>query len=161
MLYPEMIDVVVSGYITLLEKKMELTQIGFAVRTARQAARMSAKELASIVTLTPAALSKIENGTQNLDFKTAINIARALKTEIGHLASLAESVEDVGIEATDIKRQLALRLKCLEKKAIKTAIALNHGVEEITRSEDKKVLSVVVSKNSKEKYIDEECHSHA
>lgn len=118
---------------------MELTQIGFAVRTARQAARMSAKELASAIALTPAALSKIENGNQNLDFKTAIGIAHALKIDIGHLATLAEKVEDVGTETTDVRRRLAARLKNLEKKAIQTAIALGHGIQDIS-DEDREVV---------------------
>jgi transcriptional regulator with XRE-family HTH domain len=117
----------------LLEKIMELTQIGFAVRTARQAARMSAKELASATALTPAALSKIENGYQNLDFATAISIAHALKIDVGHLATLAEKVEEVSNESTDIRQQFALRLKAIEKKAITTALALAHGVQEIDR----------------------------
>lgn len=115
---------------------MELTQIGFAVRTARQAARMSAKELASATTLTPAALSKIENGHQNLDFITAIKISNALKIDVGHLAALAEKVEKVSNESTDIRQEFALRLKALERKAVTTALALAHGVEEIDSNPD-------------------------
>lgn len=102
---------------------MELTQIGFAVRTARQAARMSAKELASAVTLTPAALSKIENGHQSLDFKTAIGIATVLKISLDQLAALADQVPDMSLE-TDTRRQLASRLKQLEQSAIETALAV-------------------------------------
>lgn len=105
---------------------MELTQIGFAVRTARQAARMSAKELASAVTLTPAALSKIENGHQSLDFKTAIGIANILEISLDDLAALAENVPDISLE-TDTRRQLALRLKQLQQSAIKTALAVMHN----------------------------------
>ncbi|MFC7514355.1 helix-turn-helix domain-containing protein [Herbaspirillum sp. GCM10030257] len=105
---------------------MELTQIGFAVRTARQAARMSATELASAVALTPAALSKIETGRQNLDFKTAISIAHALKISLDHLAVLAEKVSDASMESGNVRREFASRLKSLEQSAIKTALSVMH-----------------------------------
>lgn len=105
---------------------MELTQIGFAVRTARQAAHMSAKELASAVSLTPAALSKIETGRQNLDFKTAISIAHALKIRLDDLAILAEKVSDASLESDNVKRELASRLKTLQQSAVKTALSVMH-----------------------------------
>lgn len=126
---PEAINLVASGCVTfkfVLEKDMELTQIGFAVRTARRAARISAKELASAVSLTPAALSKIENGNQNLDFKTAITIAGFLKISLDHLATLATSVSDAIIETDSTRREFAKRYKQLEQKGIETALALIH-----------------------------------
>lgn len=114
---------------------MELTQIGFAVRTARQAAQMSAKELASTVALTPAALSKIETGQQNLDFKTAISIAKALRISLDHLATLAEEVAPASIESGNVRRELASRLKLLEKNAIETALSLMHDHQSTSKCE--------------------------
>lgn len=105
---------------------MELTQIGFAVRTARQAARMSATELASAVALTPAALSKIENGRQNLDFKTAVSITRVLKISLDDLATLAEKVSEASMETDNVRRELASRLKSLQQSAVKTALSVMH-----------------------------------
>lgn len=105
---------------------MELTQIGFAVRTARQAARMTSTELASAVSLTPSTLSKIETGRQNLDFKTAISIAHALGISLDHLAALAEKVSDASVESDNVRRELTARLKSLEQSAIKTALSVMH-----------------------------------
>jgi transcriptional regulator with XRE-family HTH domain len=115
---------------------MELTQIGYAVRTARQAARMSAKELASAVALTPAALSKIETGHQNLDFKTAISIVKVLKISLDTLASLAEKVSDVSNESNAARHEFALRLKSLERSAIETALAVMHDTPYFEHNEN-------------------------
>lgn len=113
---------------------MELTQIGFAVRAARQAARMTARELASAAALTPTALSKIETGQQNLDFKTAIKIAKALGISLDHLAALAEKVSNISGESASAKNQFISKLKFLEKSAIETALLVMHGMEKSDNS---------------------------
>lgn len=108
---------------------MELGHIGFAVRTARQAANMSAKELASAVDITPTTLSKIETGRQNLDFKMAMDIAKALNIDLTSLAILAEKVAASGIESNNVRAALASRLKQLEKEAVETALSIMHEKE--------------------------------
>lgn len=130
---------------------MELTQIGLAVRSARTAARMSAKELASAAALTTTALSKIETGNQKLDFKTAVNITNALHISLDDLATLAEKVSDVGTETNNVRNELASRLKSLEKSAIETALFFMHREKEERQEKTSKL-----KKTSKEELTQEE-----
>ncbi len=103
---------------------MELIHIGLAVRTARKAAHMSAKELAEEIMITATTLSKIETGKQTLDFKTAIAIAKALNISVAHLAALAEEVSCDGADSDRVRNELRGKIKELEKMAIKKALFL-------------------------------------
>lgn len=99
-------------------------QIGLAVKSARLAADLSAKQLAEQSGLTSSALSKIETGKQALGFAEAAEICSALGVRVDHLLALAREVEPIATETASLRDQLRHDLRELEQQTIKAAVAL-------------------------------------
>lgn len=98
--------------------------LGVAVKSARQAADWSAKDLAEKCAISAAKLSKIENGKQTLSFAKAIDICSALGIDVRHLAALAEEVASVADESASIRERLKANRKRLEEISVQKAIAI-------------------------------------
>ena len=103
---------------------MEWSQIGLAVKAARTAAQVKSKDLADKAGITPSTLSKIEKGTQNLDFATAIAITESLNISIDDLASLAKKMGPISSKITIKHKELAKSLQDLERNMVDTALFL-------------------------------------
>lgn len=102
---------------------MTSLQIGLAVKSARIASKMSAKQLAERIGLTASALSKIESGKQSLGFAEGEEICSALGIRTDHLAALAREVERVAAETASVREKLRADLEELHKMTIRAAIA--------------------------------------
>lgn len=76
--------------------KKRLTNInlffGVAIRTRRQAVRLSQEELAGRAGLHRTYISDVERGRRNLSLSTILKLANALETTISSLMSEAESL---------------------------------------------------------------------
>ena len=103
---------------------MEWSQIGLAVKAARTAANVKSKDLAEKARITPSTLSKIEKGTQNLDFSTAVAITEALNMSIDHLASLAKKMGPISVQINNDRQELVKTLQELERNMVDTALIL-------------------------------------
>lgn len=99
-------------------------QIGLAVKSARIAAGISAKQLAERCRLTASALSKIESGRQALGFAEAAEVCSVLGIRIDHLAALSREVAPFAAETANVREQLRAELQELQKKTIRAAIAV-------------------------------------
>ena len=111
------------------------TQIGFAVKSAREAAGRSAVELAMQCGLTGPKLSKIEGGKQTLSFSKAADICAALGIDTQQLAHLAEAMAGVADQRAAIREQLKKEMKELEKRTLLTAKTMaSNGRKPIARA---------------------------
>jgi transcriptional regulator with XRE-family HTH domain len=87
--------------------RIEIMNIGLAIRIAREQRGISAKELADRASLSPSAISLIENGEgRNLLFSTACAIARALDIPLSGLQLLAENAEAIQERIENEKRKV-------------------------------------------------------
>ncbi len=104
---------------------MKLTRVslGMAVRTAREAAKLTLNDLAIATGLTQSSLSRSEIGQRDLAFTEVLAIAEVLKIEVSQLRDLAETFERDGVSEKAEKRdQLAHDLNELQRTAIEAAI---------------------------------------
>ena len=71
-------------YICIKEDDMETLnkQIGGLIKTARQNAKLSQRDLAEKLCVSPPTVNKYENKGQNLTIATLNKIAKALETEL-------------------------------------------------------------------------------
>lgn len=103
--------------------KLSRMSVGLAVRAMRDAARLTINDLATMTGISISSLSRTENGLRDLNFAEATAIAAAVKIDIEHLRTLAETFEREGV--TDKQRQvseLERDLNELQRLAIETAI---------------------------------------
>ncbi|MFT7774035.1 helix-turn-helix transcriptional regulator [Roseateles sp.] len=94
--------------------------MGLAVLAAREAAKLTAADLAKMAGITASSLSRTENGLRALELVEADAIAKAVGLDIPKLLSLAETFERDG--AADRRSQLQRDLNALERLAYKAAI---------------------------------------
>ena len=109
-------------------------QIGLAVKSARLASGLSAKQLAEQSGLTPSALSKIEAGKQTMGLGQAAAVAATLGVRVDHLLALAKEVEPLAAEHESLREQLRNDLRRLEQQTIKTAIAVGAANRKVAES---------------------------
>ena len=105
-------------------KTLSDTQIGLAVKSARRASGLSAKQLAERSDLSATALSKIESGKQSINFAQAFSVCFVLGIRVDHLAALAHEIEPIAAETASIRDRLKHDLHELEQQTIRTAIAV-------------------------------------
>jgi transcriptional regulator with XRE-family HTH domain len=94
---------------------MELSRIslGMALRTAREAVKVTANDLARQVGMTPSAISRTENGLRALELSEAARIAPVLGTTVEGLLTVAKRLEESGLASEqseavkDFNRSLA------------------------------------------------------
>ncbi|MFG5409865.1 helix-turn-helix transcriptional regulator [Piscinibacter sakaiensis] len=99
-------------------------QIGLAIKAARQAAHMTAKDFAEKTDLSPTALSKIEAGRQCLSLAEAVRVAHELGIRVDHLVRLAD---DLGVHAeasSNAREKLKRDLKLAHDQAVLAAISM-------------------------------------
>lgn len=97
------------------------TQIGFAVKSAREAAGRSAIGVATQCGLTGPKLSKIESGRQTLSFSMAADICAALGIDMQQLAQLAEAMAGAADQRAAIREQLKSEMTELERRTLLAA----------------------------------------
>lgn len=104
---------------------MKLTRVslGMAVRTAREAAKLTLNDLAVATGLTQSSLSRSEIGQRDLAFTEVLAIAEVLNIGVSELRDLAETFERSGVsEKTDKRDQLAHDLNELQRAALEAVI---------------------------------------
>jgi transcriptional regulator with XRE-family HTH domain len=94
--------------------------VGLAVRASREAAKLSAADLANMAGMNASTLSRTENGLRALELVEAMEIATAVGLDIPKLLSLAETFERDG--AADRRSQLQRDLNTLERLAYQAAV---------------------------------------
>lgn len=103
--------------------KLSRASIGMAIRAAREAAKMSLGDMAGLVGMTPASLSRTETGLRDAEFAEVVAIAERLGIELEVLRTLAETFEHSGAAAkARQKDQLKDELIELQRAAVEAAI---------------------------------------
>lgn len=103
--------------------KLSRTSIGLAVRAARDAARLTLKDLAEPAGMTISSLSRSENGERDMTFAEITAIAAAVHIGIEDLRTLAETFErDGAASIAEGRKELARDLSQLQRLAIEATI---------------------------------------
>jgi transcriptional regulator with XRE-family HTH domain len=106
--------------------KLSRTAMGLAVRAARDAAKLTASDLAMHAQIERSALSRTENGIRALEFAEAVAIASVLNIDVETLRTLAETFEREGVaQKREMQKTLQADLVRLQRLAIETAIDLS------------------------------------
>lgn len=103
--------------------KLSRVSVGLAIRSAREAAKLTLNDLAPAVGMTVSSLSRSETGQRDLEFAEVVALAAAFKVDLEHLRTLAETFERGG--AADKQRdreRLLADLNDLQRQAIEAAI---------------------------------------
>jgi transcriptional regulator with XRE-family HTH domain len=108
--------------------KLSRTSLGLAVRTAREAARLTPAQLVDLAGIDRSALSRVENGIRALEFSEAVAIAEAVGIDVERLRTLAETFEREGVHEKRVaQRDIERELNSLQRLAMKTAIELTNA----------------------------------
>ena len=97
--------------------------MGLAVQSARNAARFTLNDLASLAGMTTSSLSRSERGERDLGFSEVVAISNAVKIDVETLRSLAETFErDGAAQAHGKLSALEKDLNELQRLAFEAAV---------------------------------------
>lgn len=115
---------------------MKLTResVGLAIRTAREAAGLTLRDLAGVTGISHALLGRSELGERDVGYVEMLDIAAALHVEEAVLREYAKTFERDGLAAKrQEQRQLVRDLNALQREAIGTLIGMENGAPSPTR----------------------------
>jgi transcriptional regulator with XRE-family HTH domain len=108
--------------------KLSRTSLGLAVRAAREAAKLTANDLARLADMDRSALSRTENGLRSLEFSEAVAIAAVVGVDVEALRTLAETFEREGVDSKrTAQREIQQDLNRLQRLAVVTAIEMSQN----------------------------------
>lgn len=110
---------------------MKLTResVGLAIRTAREQAGLTLRDLAGVTGISHALLGRTELGERDVGYLELLDIAAALKVDEPVLRELAQTFERDGLAARrHEQRQLARDLNQLQREAIKSLVSVENAL---------------------------------
>lgn len=108
--------------------KISRASVGAAVRTAREAAQMTAADLATLTDISPSAISRTEAGLRDLHFAEATAVAHVLGLSIDAFMDLAATFErDASRRSETETAGLEQDLVLLQRLAAQTAVENRAG----------------------------------
>ncbi len=110
---------------------MKLTResVGLAIRTAREQAGLTLRDLAGATGISHALLGRTELGERDVGYLELLDIAAALRVDEPTLREYAKTFERDGLAGKrQEQRQLARDLNALQREAIGTLIGLENGL---------------------------------